>query len=546
MLLILLTCSIWTPALIGLGIPAANLLGRAGGSARIGVANRIAIAGLLGMFITSTASAAINLVVPAFPIVSSGILLCGWCLAIVHRRRWFRWPARAWRRVAAVMVLIAFIDARGLPCYDTGLYHLQAVRWITTGPLPRGLANLFAPLGYNCGWFTLAAAIETPLLLGKSCFVINAILTVLLSLPAIDALLRARRRLIRPDAVVLASMLIPIIQFGVGGAMISSLAPDLAVILIELFSIALWIRSPRFTPHVFVLCCFAVSIKLSAAPMLGMGILAGLWWIRGGIRDSSAIMIVFVGCLFAGAIFLARGIWLSGSPAFPSLLGRLPTLAWTSPPHIAISEIHSIQYWSWYQRDYHTVLPGTPWFGAWIRKVGLSQPMVTVFLIFMLGISAWIIRRPRWTTESRRAFIAMPYLLPAIAFWFIAAPQVRFGEGYLLGEAAVALGIGLTGWTAKMSSNLHGLIITTVITAMLLAARIDRQFFKARLFSWPAIPVSALQPHTLLDGSTIWSPNGSDQSWNTPLPTTPDLDPGLQIDRNSRGRIYQFRINSSP
>ena len=109
--------------------------------------------------------------------------------------------------------------------YDTGLYHLQAVQWLTHGPLPKGLANLYECLGYNCSWFPLAAALETPLLLGKSCFIVNAMLVILIALPALDVALRNQFRILRPHHLLLFLMLVPLSQFTVDIPMLSSLSP---------------------------------------------------------------------------------------------------------------------------------------------------------------------------------------------------------------------------------------------------------------------------------------------------------------------------------
>ncbi|MDB5293521.1 MAG: hypothetical protein JWL69_4762 [Phycisphaerales bacterium] len=546
MLPILVAVLVWIPALVGLGSPAANALRRATGAVVGGAALRAAIAGLLGMFVAATATAAANFLVPAYPLVSSGLLVAGWALVLRERRRWLRLPPRAWRTAGVVALLVALADARGMRLYDAGIYHLQAVRWVTSGPLPRGLANLFGSLGYNCAWFTFTAAVETPLLLGRGGFVVNAVLAVLLALPSVDSVMRWRGRAFRQYRVVLAMMLYPLAMYGIRDTMISSPAPDLVVIMLVLLSTALWVRSPRFAPHAMTLACFAASIKLSAVPFLALAAVAtGVWALRGPRRPRRAAPVALF-CALAAAIFLARGIWLSGYPAFPSTVGRVAGLSWTSPRAHVTRVARTIESWSKHHKLDEGVTPATPWVSWWVRRVGSSQPVVVAAIVIVTGAGLWVWRRPRLDAQSARSVLAMVAMLPAVAFWFITAPQPRFGYGYIFGVASLVFAVGLSGFVPrKIDPPVRQWATAGATVGLLLLAQIDLHLLKATWIRWPQIPRATLVTRRTVDGLVVHMPRGDDRVWAAPLPATPELDPNLRCEIDAKG-IRRFWIEAPP
>jgi hypothetical protein len=543
MLPILIACVIWFPALVGLGSPLARSLRRASGAFVCSIAVHATIAGVLGMFVAATIAATTNFFVSVYPWVSSGILILGWSLLIRDRRRWMRLPHKAWRLVGGVLLVVALIDARGVQWYDTALYHIQAVQWLTSSPLPLGLANLYNRLGHNCTWFVFAAATETPLLLGQSCFIANALLAILIALPALDALIRQRRGILRHDRILLILMLVPLAYFGVAVGMISSLAPDPAVAFLILFSAALWVRSARFVPHILLLAFFAMTIKLSAAPLLGIAFLAPIASLVRG-RDKIKIPMLATGfCAAAGIIFLIRGIWISGYPVFPSQFGRVSDLSWTVPSADALHTQHDIESWSRYHEVYERVAPRTPWLATWLRTVAISSPMLTVYIIFIVGVCLWCHRRPAFTPALLRCVFAIVALLPAIAFWFVESPLIRFGFGYLFSAAALSLAIGAGGSVIpRVGLQKRRVMLASAIATILFIARIDRNLLKSKLLRWPAIPEVELESHRTLDGLIVRMPRNDDRLWNTPIPATPELNPHLRCERDAEGRIRRFFI----
>ena len=539
---------VWLPALVGLGWPLSALLRRATGGGVGGVARRTAVAGVLGILVAATAASAVGLAVPVRPGLSVVLLALGWAGVIRRRRTWGRLPRRAWVMPAAVAAVVVALGARGIPWYDTGLYHLQAVAWSADGPLPRGLANLYGPLGYDCGWFAFAAAVEFPLAAGRSCFVANAVVAVLVAMPGVDAIARAggrRRRRIRADGVVYALALFPLAEYGGRYGMVSSLAPDVLVMSLVPFAAAVWVRSPRNALTAVTLATLAVTVKLSAAPLLLAAVVAAAVGGRRSIRRPRRAGLVVGLLAAAGSVWVVRGVWLSGCPLFPSTVGRLGALPWAVPPADARYAERSIEYWSKYRRDYAAVPPGTPWVAAWLRRVGPSEPVLVPALVLVAGCVGLARRQAPLTPAGRRAAVAAVGLVPAVTFWFAVAPDPRFGIGYLCTSAALVVAAASDGDRPSYGRRGRSWLGGVMAVALCVVVRVDHRLFRMAVVRWPKIPAATLVTARAADGTAVAMPVGDDRVWAAPRPATPDLNPTLRCRTDSTGQIREFDVTRS-
>jgi hypothetical protein len=51
--------------------------------------------------------------------------------------------------ISLLLVYCSVMSLMNMDCYDTGLYHLPMINWITNSSLPFGLANLHDRFGFN-------------------------------------------------------------------------------------------------------------------------------------------------------------------------------------------------------------------------------------------------------------------------------------------------------------------------------------------------------------------------------------------------------------
>ena len=407
-------------------------------------------------------------------------------------------------------------------------------------PAAARLANLQGQLGLASAWLAFAPVVEFPWAVGRSCFVANAIVVVLVALPGVDAIVRTHRRRMSADRLLFAAALFPVAEFGLRHGVVSSLAPDLIVMALVPIAAAVWVRSPRNGLLAMALVTLAVTVKLSAAPLLPIAVAAAVW---GGLRGRRSWAVVVL-CLLAGLVCVARGIWLSGCPAFPSTVGRWSSLPWAVPTADAKHVERLIECWSKYHRQYAADLVGTPWVAGWVRRAGLSEPIVVPTVALLAGLVGLAVRRRPLTPAGRRAVVAAAVGMgPAIAFWFAVAPEVRFGLGYVTAAAALVVAAAWDGCRCPpIGHHWRCLPAAAAAVGLCVVARPDHRLLTATVVHWPGIPVARLTTRPAADGTAIYQPVGDDRVWAAPRPATPDLNPTLRCRTDRAGRIREFDV----
>jgi hypothetical protein len=142
------------------------------------------------------------------------------------------------RRLAPLAWVVALATAAALiadfaigppAIYDTGLYHLNAIRWTTDYPIVPGLANLNSRFAFNNSSFLYMALLETGPWRGMSRHLGNGVLLVVL----MAQVLWSARKVFSPRAplwvrhVFLVLFFLPVIANG--SLYASSASPDLPV-----------------------------------------------------------------------------------------------------------------------------------------------------------------------------------------------------------------------------------------------------------------------------------------------------------------------------
>jgi hypothetical protein len=140
----------------------------------------------------------------------------------------------------------------------------------------------------------------------------------------------------------------------------------------------------------------------------------------------------------------------------------------------------------------------------------------------------------------------MVTLLPTLAFWFVSAPQPRFGYGYIFGVASLVFALGLSDFVPrKVDPRVRRWALAGATVGLLLLAQIDLHLLKATWIRWPQIPTTALVRRRTLDGLVVYMPRERDLVWAAPLPATPELDPHLRCEFDASG-IHRFWIEAAP
>jgi hypothetical protein len=446
----------WIVVALGIGHFLTDLLGLNRGSDGSYLKDEIkfAVWGFLGLAGISLMAMAANFFVPVSSGVSAICLVIGVSFSVVNRQRIFMWIGLNEAAVlAALLFYVSLIPMGPVSCYDTHLYHLQSIKWIHQNSLPLGLANLHGRFGFNSSWFPLASVVELPaLLIHSPHFLCNSLVMFFYG----SAVFLAARRCFSGD-ISLSTLFLALTALPWAtktSECMNSPSPDLPVTLVTFLIIYLILDYFENEQDTFllrvavVLSAFAIAIKMSAAPLfpLVMILLVVQSFRRGPVSDppisggrryrfqplffSSATILII--CLVLG-LWIARGICLSGCIAYPAQIGCFSQLKWAVPRDRIAEENDWVRGWARSPGPKaRETLSDWKWLRPWLKKHVPREKLMLILLACGIVLTAASIRR-----VDRGPVKFSPVLIPAsicaagIAFWFIAAPDPRFGYGFL-------------------------------------------------------------------------------------------------------------------
>ena len=537
MLPILLACALWVPATIGLGWPLCSLVG---GPIDDRALRRLALCGMYGLLDLEMAGTAASFFTGTYPFCSTIAAAVGLTLFAMRVGRLSRGITR--RQMSGLLGLAALAivaAARGRLGYDIGLYHLQAIKWLTSGPTPLGLANLYGRLGFNDGWAPVAAMMETPFLHGKSVYFVNLVFMLLIAMCIVDAAVNLSRGFDRTSALM-ACGIYPWALCGFKEDGISY-NPDFVVLLLVLVVCSLWLEGSDEKANAAdaaLLALLALTVKLSAMPLLAGAVAVVIF--RCNARQRWIVAAI---CMTTIVFWMGRGVVLSGCLLYPSTIGRLGQLQWAVPEARVRFEAQLVRTWSLY----HT-MPGTEAHTgpALVWRMLAMQPVIVAVALLGLGmlLLAVGVRRRRQPPLSGSWWIPAIVSAGGIAFWLSTAPSLRFGYGYIFCLAVIMFCAGIEAAELAVPARSRAIAIVSVLIALLALSDYYRKLNHVTLWRWPDMPTSALRTQQTADGITLFRPTPpEDRVWDAPLPATPYPDPALRY--SAAGRFERFWLDPS-
>jgi hypothetical protein len=527
----LIATSIWACAILGLG----SLL-RIEAPPEL----RTATSGFAGLLVMAVIGLWTNVAVPISTSVSLVVLAVG---LLVFGSSWRRvLPATPMATVALACVLVGLAALTQFPGRhgDQGLYYLQAVQWAKASAPPLGLARLHGRLGFNSSWFLVAAVVETPLLVGRSAFVIDA-LPILFGTAAVSGAVGSIRRGDRSlETIFLGAMLVPLC-FAVRG--VASVGPDAPVAIVVYFSVALWMRAMARREDVgwcaFSASAFSVlglTMKLSALPLaIGSGVLIVLSRPTLARRSIVALAGIAAAMLVPWA---GRGIILSGCLLYPASRSCFASLPWG----VSVSDAGLMQDWimSWARMpgfEPAEVLGNWRWVCPWLARAGTDPAAVGAAAFLSGGVLAGA---RDWRSAGKGFWTAFVLSLGGALFWLYSAPDPRFSQGFLFALGLVPLSLAISRRFEASDSEARArlrlrLCVLTVVGGLLVFLAANDWMAELRhpgnfaLVEWPQFPQAVLSRRVTVSGAVVNVPVGTDQCWLAPLPCAPDGTPGLSL-----------------
>jgi hypothetical protein len=524
---------------------------------------------LLGWAFSLLLFQVLHLVVPirgwvAIPLFAAGILMSFPSLSAEIRHSAGKPGPTALIWLAGFTLIVVWIASRGMypvENFDSGLYHLQTIRWINSYPIVPGLGNLHGRLAFNQSFFTYAASLNVAWFTNHARGAANGFLFLVILFQAAQGLNRRSRHTEQGRGAHVLTwaanlLVLPVLGYlALSSDGFSSPTPDLAATLLQLSMFLIFLRSvsewtpSRETSHfattaLSLLAATAITVKLSTVAFSATMLVACVLFetyrpvrqpsaARSAARLAPAALII--------GVWMLRGVILSGCALYPVTIGCLRT-GWAVP----IDRVMDDANWaySWAREpgvDWRLVLGNWHWLGSWMNReardvVGFVFPVVAslVTVLSALALRLYASRKSGSPVGRSDLIILIP-VAAGILFWFFTAPDPRFGRVFF--------------WMLSMSGGLlllasveplsRGRAFRVALLGVFLA--INAPFFayvalkgesrisRISLSGWRPIPSPALRPKRTSSGLILYEPASGQRCWDAPLPCTPSFNADLAL-----------------
>jgi hypothetical protein len=453
----------------------------------------------------------------------------------------------------SIVLFIAF-RATG-PCdhVDTGLYGASAVRWILTYPAVPGLANLHGRLGFNSSVFLCTAALGQGVWRDLAYHLFTGFGLAAMCITILPPCTRVIRRSPTSATDWFHSILAIPVFFWAARSRIVGAQTDEPATIVCLVAAGIVFDALRLkrgnaegnseTPRIAVatsLFALAVTFKLSTIVFALLAWCLAFRWIWTTSRSLPKRRMYIAGALAVTLAILlpwsARGIILSGYPFFPVTALSLP-FNWRTPPDVANWYAAGVRSWGRIPDASPSDTQGLAWVGAWLSRAVRNRVSFQVPLVISLGGLA-VALGFRIRGKFRAACPWLWLLLPSLAgagFWFMASPDMRFGQ-FAIWTAAGTLGSwGIVAATSERRGGHTGAAMA-VLLGLLVWCLIS--------FGWkepyrtlgsvrelPALPKAEVGVRRTISGLGVYVPAQGNLCWDAPLPCTPYFDETLRLRR---------------
>jgi hypothetical protein len=436
--------------------------------------------------------------------------------------------------------------------YDTDLYHAQIVKWFNEYGTVRGLGNLHARLGFNSLWLTFAALLDNGVWNDRSEWLMPVFWLVSNMLYFFYEICYSTRKEKQVFSVVMLLylfylintfqnkyLLYPQLYYDCPGLIINS------IVVLETYSILLARNANKkylsslIAIMLLSVCCFMIK-PIGAISVIFTGILSLFLLIKDkvGVR---VYLKIFCMPFVAIIIWIVRNILVTGYPLYPiPILGL--HLDWT----MAFADV-KLNYdivLGWARMPTTDCLSSLNndfifWFKPWfINSIHINKTTYCVLLVSII-ISVFLLCNYR----KKVLWWFLIWSVANIVYWFISAPDFRFGDGFFWTWLAITL-LFLTDYF-----NDKNTIKIKVLISMKIKKVLNIAFFISIVFIVAVYITSTRQKpdHSLLSIGTMpslpvkeyktnaqhpfifWVPESGDRTGNSPLPSTTEPKDNIEM-----------------
>jgi hypothetical protein len=555
----------------------------------------------IGLATLNTLATTVSLFLPLNGRILGVFLGLSFALAFYFGAQWKMLVADCWTKrhlilLALPLLLLAWVIAADVPkVYDTGLYHLQAIRWTTEYAAVPGLANLHGRLGFNPNIFTVFALTSLRQVFGQPIFAVNWWVFSVCAFYFLNQLSRHTQDKSKLRFLILDTIfLITILKLAHN---LSSPTPDFLATALPIFIFSNAIQrvndsEPLDASVLWLLGCYVVTVKLAALPILLLPLLMGIGVIHpsiasppppqrgafarryrglerekpsfgglGGLQYSGGfqysvglqyhkqskkyVHVVFLSLLIV-LPWLVRNIILTGWCVYPLAAIDVWNVDWKVPIEQVLREQLAIKGWARSPDEQHLLAAQQPisqWFGHWWQQLNRLDK---AFFVLALGcpLLTFVAAMTRRIRLSFSTFAITLTAFVGVLFWWTLAPDVRFGKAFLvMATFSPLLYLPLPHVLGRVSGKYFFNILIALLFLVFLNKN-ARNSLSNLVNGWTHqmyFPKRIMQPNNVyfdtlhLDRLSVLIPTHDDRCFDQSLPCTPRADSTLEL----RGKNIQ-------
>lgn len=345
--------------------------------------------------------------------------------------------------------------------YDTDLYHFNWIQWANEYPLIPGLANLHSRLGGQSGFFLFAAVIDNGFWEGAAAWIVNGLLLMVVCSQWLYHLLD--RFAVQNSSIKIYCLLTSFFLIDLAMASKPSLYYDNPSLLLQLVlmlellrvrSLVLQSSSAQtgglLRSLLIIPVLAALSFSFKPIGAFALAIVGGLmlfvflrWYRLAEPRKMLILSALLVAIFLAG--HLGRNIIASGWLLYPAPIGET-SFEWTVPKEPLEkgfwAEMQSVdgQYQvikAWGRmpgQNFHKAIDKEFgfWFPSWwdTFKMTVAAKLLAAGLVFSVLALFFSLYRYGLTKRIFYDIFLLALAMGNICFWFVGAPNLRFGIGF--------------------------------------------------------------------------------------------------------------------
>ena len=326
---------------------------------------------------------------------------------------------------------------------DTLAYHLQLIKWIEEYKVVPGLVHLDGRYGFQSSWFVSCALFRFNFTNSGALTYINITILIWYLLFIIT---RINYSFFMKPAHSNRLFWFILVLFNFWGytqirLTATSASPDfIAFIFIgAIFYLLLSTRESRSTASVWVLIllltAFTFTIKFSTIPIVIIGFFALFRLIQ--LKKLKLLTITCICSLLIVLPYQARNLITSGYPFYPSTFSDFFNVDWK---YSTDSAIQQEKYVTTYARtrggdsaekiDRILAMSINEWGPTWWSNLSLADKIIIILAVISILTCLLFIKKIVRSSDAMK--VALITALTGTLFWFIKAPDPRFGLGFIM------------------------------------------------------------------------------------------------------------------